>query len=191
MGTLVRHSCALAAAVCALLCLAAPGYADECNPPLAPADAFADADAVFVGTVIDITQHHFSVPRLLRGDWVHYAFPDADTSFSFQVEKSWKGVRTTTARIWLLNAGSGLNFSPGNRYLVYAYRGRNNYLYTHICLYSKDVRRATDELAYLSRLPMLTLFSIPALLWGSLGAILGIGGIIWFVRWRRTKSPPF
>lgn len=184
MRTFALRSCAVIITVCALLCLADPGYTDECRPPLSPADALKEADAVFVGTVTNITTHRFSIPRLLRGDWVHHIFPDADTSLSFQVEESWKGVHTTTTRIWLLDEYH--NFSPGNRYLVYAYRGKNNYLYTHICFYSKNVERATDELAYLSRLPTLTLFSIPTLAGGSLGLVLGMG-VVWFVRWWRLR----
>src|SRR5574342_185020 len=80
-------------------------YACTCIKPVPPAQAFAEADAIFMGTVVsfELTGDAFSL-RLAK----------------FAVSKIWKGERNAVSEILTANnsAACGYHFQVGDSYLI-------------------------------------------------------------------------
>lgn len=108
-----------------------------CLPPPPPAQAFAEADAVFMGKVIafELTGDASS-PRLAK----------------FAVTKIWKGERGAVNEILTPNnsAACGYDFLVGENYVIYADQDDNGKLHTNLCTRTKPVRFADDDLKYLA-----------------------------------------
>lgn len=108
----------------------------SCLPPPAPAKAFAEADAVFIGKVVSfqLTGEAFS-PRLAK----------------FSVAKIWKGERMAVSEILTPNnsAACGYEFIVGEEYVVYAYE-YDGKLHTNLCTRTRATRFAMDDLKYLA-----------------------------------------
>jgi len=109
----------------------------SCLPPLPPAKAFADADAVFMGKVVsfELTGEAFSL-RLAK----------------FAVTKIWKGERSAVNEILTANnsAACGYEFQVGENYVIYAYNAGDGKLHTNICTRTRPARFAADDLKYLA-----------------------------------------
>lgn len=128
-----------------VLCLAlilAPAAADACScigpfPP--PLEALAEADAVFFGEVLDVTQPEGSF----------------DVEATFLVHAVWKGPiqSTLTVRTPSTTAGCGFPFSEGQDYLVYAATHEVADLYTHICTRTVHSLQAASDLEALGPPP--------------------------------------
>lgn len=112
------------------------GRACSCLPPPPPAQAFAEADAVFMGKVVsfELTGDAYS-PRLAK----------------FAVTKIWKGELDAVSEILTANnsAACGYYFQVGESYLIYAYKADDGKLHTNLCTRTQPVALAADDLKYL------------------------------------------
>ena len=105
--------------------------------------AFRDAKAVFVGRVVST--------KLIR---VGRESTDVSTVATLSVERRWKGPRTKTLDVRTCGGGDavctvGIEFIPGDRYIVFAY-GR--LFETSICD-TRLVEDAGKEMLWLERKP--------------------------------------
>jgi len=169
----------------------APAWACWCfqHDVVSPRDAFARADAVFLGTVTGIADY-----RNLPGfDWLIRAWPDAarrlsDISVRFSVMGSWKSVSTSVVTVRTRYI-CGYQFSPGMQYVVYAHESQD-WLRVNFCTRTLPAGSAAEDFACLDALPQLPL----ARAWPSPLALgcLGLGGAValstttaaWHVRCR-------
>jgi len=184
----------VATTVGTLLLPTGPVFACSCVPPEPPPTAFAQAKAVFVGTVTGITGQGLapSLVELVRR-WLSPSSPHAfyGRRVSVRVTDSWKGV--TTANVELQtgysSADCGYDFIVGNQYVIYAYQGQAS-LETNICRRTIDVASGASDLQYLQTLPKLGLTAAPStpplpLLFLSLGLL---GGILLLTVWARRRQ---
>ncbi len=104
----------------------------SCGPLPEPRQARDQADAVFTGTVLGITQE--GNRRLVR----------------LRVEESWKGARCeeVTITTGLGDSDCGYAFQEGQSYLIYADKQRGK-LSTNICTRTKPTAEAGEDLAAL------------------------------------------
>ncbi|MCY4558507.1 MAG: hypothetical protein OXF79_19460 [Chloroflexi bacterium] len=118
-GNLVGWAVALATATCLLtaLVLPRPAHACSCAPPGSPAEALAEADAVFAGEVTLIRPLGHPPFRLSSADPVEV---------EFQLSRVWKGPRleTTVIETELSEISCGYEFKKGGTYIVYVHDGR-------------------------------------------------------------------
>ena len=136
-----------------LLVLASPltssSEAEACSCALPPsfAEAFRRSDAVFLGEVLAVESAN---PE---------PYPPAVWAV-FRVDRSWKGEPPVTARVLTAAGGAscGFTFVPGNRYLVYAFRGVDGWsgvdpdpdaLWTTLCWRTHDYSPEDPDLAAL------------------------------------------
>jgi len=85
----------------------------DCAGPGSPGQAYKQSDAVFVGKVIG----HKKMGSIRQGERFIYQEP----TYTFNVKKAWKGIKTTTVEI-LTGGGCGYyGFVEGQEFLVYAY----------------------------------------------------------------------
>jgi hypothetical protein len=172
----------------------APAWACWCvlYSPLAPADAFRASDAVFEGTVTGMVDwwHAPVFGRAIRL-WPALARRFYDVRVVLEVTGAWKGVRESKI---MLRTGHicGYQFSPGDRYVVYAYRDGGG-LRTDFCTRTNPAAAAAEDYAFLAPLPRLPLAqpgpSPGALGCGGLGALAGVAGLAAW-RWRRARAAP-
>lgn len=126
LASILTLTLGLSAADVALAC--------SCAPAPAPAEARDQADAVFTGTVVEIT-------------------PDRSGNYSvvrFQVQQVWKGTRCreVTVTTGLSDLNCGYAFQTGQTYLVYAYSEKGK-LNTNMCSRTKPVSEAGEDLSAL------------------------------------------
>ncbi len=150
----------------------APAFACSCPIKEEFDQAFAEADAVFRGTVrsdfVPITfpgmeRVHFLVvdfvPYHLR-QWMYFRH------FNFEVIESWKGVKykTTTVLTGDSSASCGMPFQINHEYLVYAYEDDDRSLYTFVCSRTAvtSSQSAIEDLNSLENLPTRPLKAISA-----------------------------
>jgi hypothetical protein len=184
----------VAASLGLLLARPAPAWACSCIMPGSPADAFNQADAVFVGTVT-------GVRNAAPPDWLFpilqrvpgYEFPMDNTRVSFQVMNAWKGLteNSVVVRTGQGDADCGFTFAPGGQYLVYTFEHEGEQ-FTNICSRTSDVAYATEDLNYLNtQTPLALSPSAGASPWpvaagaGLLALALAVlGGMAWLGRGR-------
>jgi len=129
--------------VAAALIAAQPtcAYACSCRPPGTPAEERDQADAVFLGTVVDVKAPN----EVLMGGG------DA-VAVTFKTATVWKG--KITQRLVLTTPGSsascGVGFEAGKDYIVYA-RISDGALSTTLCSRTSPVENAADDIAILGQ----------------------------------------
>lgn len=106
------------------------GLACDCEPKESPQAAYAAADIVFVGKVINA-----------ETNWMSGGY-----KFVFQVERTWKMSADTLLYVKTpLEQDCGLIFKKGKSYLVYANKKFTS-KQTDSCSGSKPIEEATEEL---------------------------------------------
>jgi Carboxypeptidase regulatory-like domain len=117
-------------------------YACTCGVFRPPCEEYGSASAVFIGIVI--------------GD-SSISVQDGEYEFqkrlvSFAVEETFLGPQKTSAEVITGMGGGdcGVGFKRGERYLVYAYTNpQDNKLYTSICMRTRALSQAGEDLQYL------------------------------------------
>ena len=177
----------------------------SCEADITIPDNFVQHDAIFTGKVIRIVDNYF--PIFSTADTVmsrfgfspYFFFEDEKRlghSVFFKVINSWKGLKNTFVQV---NTGRGegdcgYSFAVDREYLIYgnyAYGIPDNYWVTSICSRTIEISNATEEMKYLSTMPILPLkFTIPILLTEKdvilYGLPLILVGIAIFVQRRRS-----
>lgn len=114
-------------------------HACSCMMPGSPAEAFADTDAVFSGTVT----------RSIDDEEAYR------TEVQFKVSTQWKGIdlsesSTVTVHTGLNSAACGVEFMKGEEYLVYAYQDEETgELGASLCSRTTALENADEDLEYL------------------------------------------
>lgn len=127
-----------------LPCFAARVLACQCRERQPPCSQYAEADAVFVGTVTGVTpvDANLSVTK--------------DSPYrrvGFKVERVFRGVEGTRAELIEWGTSCDFGFGDGKTYLVYAYRSpTKGALYTFYCTRTAELSKATADLVYLNGL---------------------------------------
>ncbi len=150
----------------------------SCAEPGNPETEFSNEAAVFSGTVVYISGVNGlwmdGVTRTLMAigfhpvDFYDKLFPGR--RIVFEVDRSWKGVETSSVMIRTgYNTGnsSGYPFEIGGYYLVYAshaYGDPEKYLLTSLCDRTLESPNNSEDIAYLNNLPTLELSYFPALI---------------------------
>jgi hypothetical protein len=134
MKALMR--CLLLAASIALA--AETGLACTCAPSKGPAEDLGLAAAVFSGKVVEVRRH--------KGGDIF-----ARVEAVFRVERAWKGVEAATVSVFTAShsATCGYGFKGGRTYLVYAYKDHEGRLSTGICLRTRRLKDAGEDLKVL------------------------------------------
>lgn len=150
----------------------------SCEEPGTPEDELESQDAVFTGGVVYIS----SANALLMDSGskilglIGFDPADAYEAFSysrrivFEVDRSWKGVTTSSVTIRTgYNDGnsSSYPFEIGSYYLVYAshaYGDPNKYLLTSLCHRTMESPNNSEDIAYLNTQPILELKYFPAII---------------------------
>ena len=108
-------------------------YACQCREREPPCAQYGNADVVFVGTVVRITEA-MQVPR---------------QKIDFSVERVVKGLNGGTVELVSYGTSCDYSFAQGKTYLVYAYRNsKRNELYTHYCTRTTELSNASSDLAF-------------------------------------------
>ena len=141
-GDLVGVAAAVAAAVLCLLTLLVPtntAHACSCAPAGSPAEALAEADAVFAGEVTSVKFSGTSPYRLSSAALV---------TVEFSVSRIWKGPRlaTLTVETERREVSCGFEFKKGQHYIVYVRDGR-----TGLCTRTAPAWRAFADVVALGR----------------------------------------
>jgi len=180
---------AVAAALGGLLAWPQPAQACTCGLQHDPPKAFAEADAVFAGTVISITDLTW-VTKFDRLGAVSADFhPLLYRRVALAVNETWKGVTTTP----IVVRTCGYPFTLGGQYVIYSYQSLDG-LETDVCTRTKQIAGATVDLAYLHTLPSLPLRS-PLLM--PLVCVVGVVLLaisltsVVAVVWRRHHGAPY
>jgi hypothetical protein len=140
------HLSALIAAFAVLFALPQTCFACSCLAPPPPAEAAADAAAVFQGEVIKVEQ--------VRG-----STGAAHRRVTLRVSTVWKGNVTAETLAYTANdsAACGIDFQQGTEYVIYASVANGtefsgtpaNSLVTGLCDRTRPVAEAADDLAAL------------------------------------------
>jgi hypothetical protein len=110
----------------------------QCLQRQPPCADYWQADAVFVGTVTDIS------PAF--GDYESYG---SDRTVRFSLEQAYRGVEGQEVELVNWINSCEYQFEKGKKYFVYAYRNsRSNTLGTHGCSRTTEVSHATEDIAY-------------------------------------------
>jgi hypothetical protein len=117
-------------------------YACDCIGIRPPCEEYGRASAVFIGVVIGDS------PVSVQDS----EYESQKRSVIFTVEETFLGPRKTSAEVitgW--NRGDcGFGFKRGERYLVYTYTNpQDNKLYTNICMRTRALSQADEDLQYL------------------------------------------
>ena len=121
------------------------GFACTCVKLPNVAEDFQDADAVFLGRVVDVSRFGFGT--------------------KLRVEQSWKGVSVDEITIFTSNSSCGYLFEKGERYLVYAHKSSDGEYYTGACSGTTNVGSAGESLAFLQGKATLPLTPAPKNYW--------------------------
>lgn len=113
----------------------------SCEGRRPPCEAYGAADAVFVGTVIGLSENNSNL------------LVTAPVGYKFSIEQAYSGVSGTTVEVFSGTGfgDCGFNFQDGARYLVYARRNKGKFT-TSICTRTKLFERASEDLAFLGTL---------------------------------------
>lgn len=134
-----------------LLCLKSVTYACSCvEPSPSVGEAYASADAVFIGTVEKAEESE----QVQRGD------PEFNVTVQIanvQIEKVFKGSKATEAVFRTEYSSCASGYEVGARLLFYAYYDKKNRMWeTHACDRGGAIEKDTDladDLMYLQALP--------------------------------------
>ena len=175
-----------------LLAWPKPAMACTCGLQYGPHESFARSDAVFVGTVVGITDLSWVSGLNQWGTIPSQIHPLLYRRASFAVEDSWKGVSSTQVTI----RTCGFDFALGGQYLIYAYQGGQT-LETDPCTRTQVLAEAKTDMDYLQTRPQIRLTARPplALLCAGGALLLAVGLIAAAVTWRlssrsRRFTPP-
>ncbi|MBV9923868.1 MAG: carboxypeptidase regulatory-like domain-containing protein [Acidobacteria bacterium] len=139
----------LAAALLLLPC-AGRAFACQCRERQPPCSQYAEADAVFVGSVTDIVPADDPQSVAKAADSVYGM---AFERVNFRLERAFRGVEGGGVEVvdWMTSCRFG--FKAGWRYLVYAYLDPNTKtLGTSYCTRTAELSKASADLAYLNNL---------------------------------------
>ena len=164
--------------VIAILCFNTQAANASCLEPGDPETEFSNEAAVFSGTVVYISGVNGlwmdGVTRTLMSIGFHpedfYNKLFIGRRIVFDVDRSWKGVETSSVMIRTgYNTGhsSGYPFEVGSYYLVYAnhaYGDPEKYLLTSLCSRTLMSPNNSEDIAYLNNLPTLELRYFPAII---------------------------
>jgi len=131
----------------AVLCLVAlcsrNASACECGGGGPPCQNAFQVDAVFLGTVRALS---------MLGETTDSRFPRPLVVFA--IEQAFRGVQDATVEVTTGMGGGdcGYPFKNGERYVVYALRGRDGRLSTSICTRTRLASQAADDLRFLGQL---------------------------------------
>lgn len=134
----------LAAALLLLPCFAARAPACQCRERRPPCSQYAEADAVFVGSVADVTpvDRELAVVKASNIKRV-----------GFKVGRAFRGVEGARAELIDWGTSCDIGFDDGETYLVYAYRNsETGALSTNYCTRTAELSKASADLAYLDGL---------------------------------------
>jgi len=111
----------------------------DCVIAISPCVAFEDAEAVFVGQVVEINP----VKTPPKGETVQ---PFYARRVSFKVTESLRGGVDDTLEVYTGSGGGdcGFGFSKGKSYLVYAHRASSGRLSTGICSRTREATRGAQ-----------------------------------------------
>lgn len=134
----------------------------SCGGPGPVAEAYAEYDLIFTGTVTDQTDRW----NLWRKSWYFLrtfvgSEPDFELSqyartqgfeFEFAVDQMWRGTPARTTSVLTGRGGGdcGVPFEIGKSYLVYAYCDDRGDCFTIICSRTRPKERAAEDLQYLA-----------------------------------------
>jgi hypothetical protein len=121
-------------------------YACTCARLKPPCEEYGRASAVFIGVVTG----DLPIPAQ---DGEH---DFQKRSVNFVVEETFHGLQGTSAQVITGMGGGdcGVRFKRGERYLVYTYTNpQDNKLYTNICMRTRALSQASEDLQYLRGLP--------------------------------------
>jgi len=117
----------------------------DCNYNATPCEAYANADAVFVGKVLRITPETIQIWQRDK---------DYDQTAVVTVEKIFKGIKAKTLVLHQLGNTNAPKFVLGSRYLFYASVDRVTKNWTvKRCGRTRMANYVQDDLRYLSGLP--------------------------------------
>ena len=111
---------------------------------------FRQSDAVFAGTVIDVTEDTSYVPPKLKVSSALQNIIDSTKRFvvRFKVEKKFKGVKGQEVRVYAFQSDSGCSgmvFGIGKSYLVYADRTEESLTGGNLCSRTRKMDRSSKE----------------------------------------------
>jgi hypothetical protein len=149
----------------------------SCIEPGNPEEELETSDAVFTGSVVYISSANGIWMDGVTRTLISLGFRPADVygNFSygrkivFEVDKSWKGVTTSSVTIrtgYSTANSSGYPFELGDYYLVYAshaYGDPEKYLLTSLCTRTQVSPNNSEDIAYLKNIPTLKLSYFPAI----------------------------
>ena len=133
-----------AAALLLLPCLAARALACQCRELQPPCSQYAEADAVFVGSVTDVTPVDYDLIATAES---------LIKRVGFKVERAFRGVEGARAELIVWGTSCDFGFADGKTYLVYASRSpEKGTLSTGYCTRTAELSKAAADLAYLNGL---------------------------------------
>jgi protocatechuate 3,4-dioxygenase beta subunit len=118
----------------------------SCGSGGPPCQNYFEVDAVFIGTVQDISQ---AEGQTEKGD----TYPRRLVRFS--IGRAFKGVQGTSVDVFTGQGGGdcGFDFKTRGQYLVYARRTRDGSLGASICSRTRPVTKADEDLRFLENIP--------------------------------------
>jgi hypothetical protein len=148
MKVLNRAVLLIAGAAIAIVSSPRGASACSCMPGGPPCQAYFETDAVFTGTVTAIAIRKMPIE----------AIPDQlfDRRFvQISIERIGKGVQGAGVEVRTGTGGGdcGFDFKVGQRYVVYASRGKDGSLTTGICSRTRALSDAAEDVAFFSALP--------------------------------------
>lgn len=138
------HHLALTLVILLLPYVATNVYACQCRERQPPCAQYWEADAVFIGSVTEITPElvPYFDDRFLEYEMV-----------KFDVERSFRGVDGGKAELAVWRSSCAYSFEAGKQYLVYAYRNsKTNTLDTSYCSRTRELSDAVEDLRYINGL---------------------------------------
>lgn len=121
-----------------------PADACSCMESGPPCQGYFQVDAVFAGTVREITDLERTADPLRFNA----------RRVALTVDRAFRGVEGTSVAVFTgLGGGDcGYSFKNGERYLVYAYRAQDGRLTTGICSRTRPLAQAVDDLQFIESL---------------------------------------
>jgi hypothetical protein len=153
--------------IAALLTTSTDVLACQCGRRPLVAEQYADAPIVFIGKV-EAVRDRWNVFAKLRLRVLRFFDPDAMPAVEtrsyctdvgmevlFTVQQSWKGVSTREVSLLTGRGGGdcGVEFKPGQVYVVYAHGRSGDGCQTNICTRTREVSYASDDLLFLRKRP--------------------------------------
>lgn len=127
-----------------LPCLADSALACQCRERQPPCSQYAEADAVFVGSVADVTPVDYDLIVTAESNLKRVGF---------KVERAFRGVEGARAELIQWGTSCDVSFAERETYLVYAYRSpEKGTLSTYYCSRTAKLSKASADLAYLDGL---------------------------------------